>query len=80
MFEQDGADQSDDAGLIGEDTDDIGASFDFFIEALEWVGAVQFGAVLGREGQAGGIDAAVLVTGTITWRPRTQVPPPTRLA
>jgi hypothetical protein len=34
----------------------------------------------GREGQAGGIDAAVLVTGTITWMPRTKVPPPTRLA
>jgi len=34
LLEQDGADQSDDAGVIGEDADDIGASFDFFIEAL----------------------------------------------
>ena len=53
LFEQDGADQSDDAGLIGEYADDVGASFDFFVEAFEWVGAVQFGAVLGREGQVG---------------------------
>jgi hypothetical protein len=40
LLEQDGANQSDDAGLIGEDGDDIGAPFDFFIETFEWVGAV----------------------------------------
>jgi hypothetical protein len=34
LLEQDGADQSDDAGLIGEDSDDVSSSFDFFIEAF----------------------------------------------
>src|SRR5262249_39368450 len=35
------------------DSDNVSSSFDFFIEAFEGVGAVQFGAVLGREGQVG---------------------------
>ena len=50
LLEQDGADQPGDAGLVGEDADDVGAPFDFLVQALQRVGGVQFGAVLGREG------------------------------
>src|SRR5881227_1497867 len=46
LLEQYRADQPDDRGLIGEDTDDIGAPLDLFVEPLERVGAVQFAAVL----------------------------------
>src|SRR5215472_1607665 len=45
LLEQHRADQADDRGFVGEDADDIGAAFDFFVEPLKWVGAVQFAAV-----------------------------------
>jgi hypothetical protein len=38
LLEQDGADQPGDAGLVGEDADDVGASFDLLIQALQRVG------------------------------------------
>jgi hypothetical protein len=50
LLEQDSTDQPCDTGLVGEDADDIGAPLDLLIETFEWIGAVQFGAVLGREG------------------------------
>jgi hypothetical protein len=40
LLEQDGADQPGDAGLIGEDADDIGAALDLLVEAFERIGAV----------------------------------------
>src|SRR5215472_6566479 len=38
LLEQHRADQADDRGFVGEDDDDIGAAFDFFVEPLKWVG------------------------------------------
>ena len=46
LFEQDGADEADDGGLVGEDADDLGAPLDLAVEALERIGRVQLGAVL----------------------------------
>ena len=40
LFEQHGADQPGDAGLVGEDADDIGAPLDLFVQPLQRVGAV----------------------------------------
>src|SRR5438309_4560162 len=40
LLEQYRADQPNDGGLIGEDTDDVGAPLDLLIEPLERVGAV----------------------------------------
>ena len=45
LLEQDGADEAADGGLVGEDADDIGATFDFAVEPLDGVGGVDFGAV-----------------------------------
>jgi hypothetical protein len=45
LLEQHCADQPDDRGLVGEDADDVGAAFDFLVEPLNRVGAVQFAAV-----------------------------------
>ena len=39
LLEQDGADEADDGGLVGEDADDLGAALDLAVEALERVGA-----------------------------------------
>ncbi len=33
LLEQDGADQADDGGLVGKDADNVGAAFDFLVEA-----------------------------------------------
>jgi hypothetical protein len=49
LFEQDGADETHDGVLVGEDTHDICASLDLAVEALDRIGAVQLGPVLGRE-------------------------------
>jgi hypothetical protein len=53
LFEQDGADQPHDAGLVREDADDVGPPLHLLVEAFERIGAVQLGAVLGREGHVG---------------------------
>jgi len=46
LFEQNGADEACDGGLVGEDADDLGAALDLAFQSLERVCAVQFGAVL----------------------------------
>ena len=46
LLEQDGADQADDGGLVGEDADDVGAPLDLADRPLQRVGGVQLGAVL----------------------------------
>ena len=51
LLEQHSADQPDDAGLVGEDADDIGPPLDLLVEPFQRIGAVQLGAVLGREGR-----------------------------
>ena len=43
LFEQDGADQTDDGVLVGEDADDVGASLDLAVEPLDRVDRVQLG-------------------------------------
>ena len=53
LFEQQCADQADNGGLIGEDTDDLAAALDLAVEPFEWVGAVYLGAMLGREAHVG---------------------------
>ena len=46
LLEEDGADQSGDCGLVGEDADDLGAPLDFAVEALDGIGAVKLGSML----------------------------------
>ena len=53
LLEQYRANQPNDGGLIGEDTDDIGAPLDLFVEPLKRVGAMQLTAVLLGEIQSG---------------------------
>ena len=38
LFEQDGADEARDARLVGEDSDDVGASLNLFVETFERIG------------------------------------------
>ena len=53
LFEQDGADEAGDGGLVREDADDLGAPLDLAVEALQRVGAVQLGTMLGGEAHVG---------------------------
>lgn len=53
LFKQQGADESDDRGFVGEDADDLAATLDLAVEALERVGGVELRAVLGREAHVG---------------------------
>ena len=53
MFGEDGADEADDRGAVGEDADDIGAAADLFVQALERVVAPQLPPVLLREAGEG---------------------------
>ena len=52
LLHEDGADEADDGVLVGEDPDDIGSTLDLLVEALQRVGAVKLGAVLGWAGKA----------------------------
>src|SRR4051812_1046923 len=45
MFEKHSANKPANAGLIRKDADNIGAAFDFLVQALDRVGRVQFAAV-----------------------------------
>ena len=49
LLEQDGTDQSAYGRLVGKDAHDLGPALHLAVDALEWVCAVQLGAVLGRE-------------------------------
>src|SRR5262249_29606955 len=49
----DGANQPNNAGLIGEAADDIGPPVYFLAQWLQWIARVQLGPVIGREGYAG---------------------------
>jgi hypothetical protein len=49
LLQEDRADKTSDAGLVRED----GAALDLLVQALELVGAVQLGPVLGREVHVG---------------------------
>lgn len=53
LLEEHGADQADDAFLVGEDPDDVGASLHFLVEPFERIRAVQLHAVLLGEGHVG---------------------------
>lgn len=50
---EDGADEADDAGLVGKDADDTGPSFDLAVDPLEWVGRPDLGPVVAGEGGEG---------------------------
>ncbi len=43
------ADQPDDGALVGEDTHDVGPAFDLLVQALDRIGWVDLGPVLGGE-------------------------------
>ena len=47
LFEQDGADEAGNGSFVGEGADNLGAALDLAIEALERIGGMQLGAVLG---------------------------------
>ena len=47
LFEEERSHKTDDGVLVGEDADDISASLDLTVEALDRVGGVQLGTVLG---------------------------------
>jgi hypothetical protein len=53
LFDQHGAYQPSDSGLVREDANDIGAPFVLFVQALERIGRAQFGAVLNGKGHVG---------------------------
>ncbi len=53
LFEQECPDQPGHGGLIREDADDVAAALDLAVEALDRVGGVVLGAVLGREAHVG---------------------------
>ena len=46
LFEQQGADETNDGSLVGEDADNVAATLDLAVEAFERVGAVYLGAML----------------------------------
>jgi hypothetical protein len=53
LLHEHGTNEPDDCLLIGEDSDNVGPALDLLVEALEWVGGVELGAVLGGEGDVG---------------------------
>jgi hypothetical protein len=53
LLEQHCSDQPNDRGFIGENAHYVGATLDFFVEPLEWIGAVQLASVLLREVELG---------------------------
>lgn len=46
LLEQDGTDQANDRGLVGEDPDHIGAALDLPVQPFQWIGAVDLGTML----------------------------------
>jgi hypothetical protein len=50
LFDQHRAGEPDQARVVGEDADDVGAAADLAVDALERVRAAQLGPVLAREG------------------------------
>lgn len=73
MLEQDGADESGNRRLVGEDADDLGAALDLAVQPLDRISAVQLGAMFLREGHVGqdigfgGIHEAAKRTGQIAY-------------
>jgi len=53
LLQQNGSHQAEDGLFIGEDADDIGASFDLAIEAFQAAGGMQLGPVRGGEDHVG---------------------------
>ena len=53
LLEPHRADQPDDRGFVREDAYHVGPTLDLFVEPLEWIGPVQFAAVLLGEIQIG---------------------------
>jgi hypothetical protein len=53
LLEQQGADEADEGGLVGEDADDFAVPLDFAVEAFERVCAVDLDPVLGGKAHVG---------------------------
>ena len=53
LFQQQGADETDDGVVVGEDADHVGAPLDLAVEALDRIGAVELRPMLLREGHVG---------------------------
>ena len=53
LLEQEGADQTDDRVVVGEDTDHVGPALDLTVETLDRIRAVELGPVLLGEGHVG---------------------------
>jgi len=45
LFEKYSADQPSNAGFVRENTNNVGAAFYFFVQALDWIGRVQLATV-----------------------------------
>src|SRR5579859_8239801 len=68
LLEQDSADQANNAVLVGENADDIGPSFDLFVEPFQWVRAVYFHPMLFGEGHVGEhVMLGIVHAGTQLW-------------
>jgi hypothetical protein len=52
-FKQDRPNEANNAVLVGEDSDDIGAALHLLLEPLQWIAAVELGAVLCKKGHVG---------------------------
>ncbi len=62
LLEEDGADQPDNGGLVREDTRHPGPALDLAVQALDRIGGVELGPVLGREPLVGeDVDLGVVL-------------------
>src|SRR5712671_1207940 len=53
LLQQQRTDEAGDGGFVGKDAHDLAASLDLAIQSFQWVGTVQFSAVLSRETHVG---------------------------
>ncbi len=53
LLSEDGADEADDGGRVGEDADDVGAALDFLVEPFEWIVRPDLAPMLAGVGQVG---------------------------
>jgi hypothetical protein len=72
LLGQDGADEADRAGAVGEDPDDVGAAADLLVQPFLRVVAADLGPVLDREGAEG--EQVVLGVGEVVRDGREALP------
>jgi hypothetical protein len=54
LLGEDGADEADHGGVVGEDPDDVAAAFELLVDSFEGVGGGDLAPVGSREGGVGG--------------------------